>query len=158
MKRIVLLMAVLCAVAAAQPVCSLYSVAGTYVTSYMGWLTMTAPNAPPVTASGGIFGVTSIDYDGTVSGVGAVAGMGPVTDYVVSGTLTIKPDCTGTIKMTGKPKGSSGPSTSTEVDRFVFLPELGEIRLLIWDMGPGSYPAIFGNWKRMSRTPNAAQW
>jgi len=50
MKRVVLLMAVLCTVAAAQPTCSLYSVAGTYVVSYMGWLTMAVPNAAPVTA------------------------------------------------------------------------------------------------------------
>ncbi|SPE35304.1 exported hypothetical protein [Candidatus Sulfopaludibacter sp. SbA6] len=158
MKRIVLLMVVLCAVAAAQPTCYTSSVAGTYVISYMGWLTMAVPGAAPMTASGGIFGVMSIDYDGTVSGTGAVSGLGPVTDYVTSGTLTIKPDCTGAIKMTSKPKGTSGPATEVEVDRFVFLPDVGEIHAVVWNMGPGVYPALLGTWKRMSRTPYAAQW
>ena len=153
MKRIVLLMAVLCAVAAAQPTCSLYSVVGTYVTSYMGWLTMAVPNAPPTTVSGGIFGVMSIDYDGTISGAAAISGLGPVTDYVTSGTLTIKPDCTGTMKLTSKPKGTSAPAGQVETDRFVFLPDVGEIHTVIWDMGPGMYPALLGAWKRMSRTP-----
>lgn len=158
MKRIILTMAALCGVAAAQPNCSVNTVVGTYAISYLGWLTVVVPNAPPATYSGGILGIVSIDWSGNVVGTGAVAGMGPITDYDVSGTITIKSDCTGTIRLTGQPKGSSGPPTMVEVDRFVFLRDLDEFRLTIWDMGPGVYPALFGTWKRIARAPDAAAW
>ncbi|MGC9970555.1 MAG: hypothetical protein ABSE56_08185 [Bryobacteraceae bacterium] len=157
MKRIILVMAALCGVAAAQT-CGVHTVVGTYVMSYIGWLTVMVPDTPPANYSGGIFGIASIDGAGKVTGTGAIGGMGPVTDYDVSGTITIKPDCTGAIQLTGKPKGSSGPATMTEVDRFVFLPDLGEFRLIVWDLGPGVYPAMLGTWKRIAPVPNYAEW
>ncbi|MCX6638099.1 MAG: hypothetical protein NT090_23835 [Acidobacteria bacterium] len=157
MKRFILLVLVLCAVAAAQPTCGLESIRGTYAVSYLGWLTIAQPGAAPVTMSGTILGVMSIGADGKLSGVGAVAGMGPVTDYDVWGTVEIKSDCTGTMRMRVKPKGGQDKG-EIEIDRFIFLPEEKVILTTIVDMGPGLYPAMLGTWKRISTYPNAANW
>ena len=157
MKRFILLVLVLSAAAAAQPTCGPESIRGTYAISYLGWVSFTPPGGAPVTMPGTIFGVLSIGSDGKISGVGAVAGLGPVTDYDVWGTAEIKSDCTGTMRMRVKPKG--GPDKGeVEIDRFVFLPEERMILTTIVDMGPGMYPALLGTWKRISPVPNVANW
>ncbi len=154
MKRAILVMLLLCGVAAAQSVCGIETVRGTYAASYLGWLTFAGTTTP---MPGVIFGVMSIDWNGTLSGTAAVGGMGPVTDYVVSGTVTVNPDCTGTMTMSVKPKTGTGPP-ETEVDRFIVFPQDKEIRVVMWDIGPAAYPAILGTWKRISPVPNAASW
>ncbi len=155
MKRLILLVLVLSAVAAAQPTCGPESIRGTYAVSYLGWLTITQPGAAPVTMSGTILGVLSIGSDGKLSGVAAVAGLGPVTDYDTWGTVEIKSDCTGTMRLKFKHKGGS---EATEIDRFIFLVEEKTILTTVVDMGPGLYPAMLGTWKRISPVPNAANW
>ena len=158
MKYLTILILIFCSIASAQPACTSSSIVGTYVVSYMGWLTTQAPNAAPVTVSGGIFGVVSIGYDGKLSGAAAIAGMGPVVDYVVTGAVDINSDCTGSLRLSGKVRATNQPGMPYEVDRFVFLPDLGECRLIITDMGAGVYPALLGTWKRISPMPNAAKW
>jgi hypothetical protein len=155
MKRFILLVLVLCAVAAAQPTCGPESIRGTYAVSYLGWTTFTQPGAAPVTTSGTILGVLSIGSDGKLSGVVAVAGLGPVSDYDTWGIVEIKSDCTGTMRIKFKHKGGS---EATEIERFIFLAEEKTILTTVVDMGPGVYPALLGTWKRISTYPNAASW
>jgi hypothetical protein len=156
MKRFILLILALSAVAAAQPSCSLDSIRGTYAVSYIGWVTITQPGAPPVTTPGTILGVVAISLDGQLSGGGAVSGFGPVTDYDISGTIEIKPDCTGTMRLKSKPK--SGGPVGTEIDRFVFNPNEKTVLATIVDLGPGVYPAVLGTWKRIPAALNAGTW
>jgi hypothetical protein len=155
MKRFMLLVLVLCAAAAAQPTCGPESIRGTYAVSYLGWMTFAQPGAAPVTMPGTVLGVMSIGTDGKLSGVVAVAGLGPVSDYDTSGAVEIKSDCTGTMRMKFKHKGGS---EATEIDRFVFLAEEKVILTTVVDMGAGTYPAMLGTWKRISPYPNAANW
>jgi hypothetical protein len=157
MKRLLVLVLALGAVAAAQPQCTTNSIVGTYVTSYSGWVTMEQPGAAPITFFGTIFGVASIDYGGNVTGTSAISGFGPVTDYVNTGTAEIKPDCTGTLRMSSKPKGSKEPAMP-EVHRFVFISSEKKILATIVDMGPGTYPAVLGEWKFIAPVPNAVTW
>jgi hypothetical protein len=156
MKRFILLIPLLCAIAAAQPTCGLGSVVGTYAVSYIGWVTIALPGTPPMTISGTIVGVVSIDWNGKLSGGGAVSGLGPVADYDIPGTVEIKSDCTGTLRM--KPKPRSGGPVGTEIDRFVFSPDDKTLIVTIVDLGPGIYPAMVGTWKRISPVPNSANW
>jgi hypothetical protein len=156
MKRLMLLIPLLSAVAAAQGHCTLMNAAvGTYAVSYIGWVTV-GQGASSVTIPGTIVGVISIRWDGTLSGGGAVSGMGPVTDYDISGTVELKPDCTGTLRM--KPKRKAGGPAETEIDRFVFVPDQKMLVTTIVDMGAGFYPAITGTWRRISPWPDAASW
>ena len=157
MRRLLGLALVLGAVTAAQPQCTTNSVVGTYVKSYSGWVTMEQQGAAPVTFFGTIFGVVSIDYGGNITGAAAISGFGPVTDYVVTGTIEIKADCTGTIRQSSKPRGSTGSGTP-EVQRFVFISSEKKILATIVDMGPGMYPAVLGEWKWIAAVPNAVTW
>ncbi len=157
MKRLMLLILMAFAVASAQPFCSMDTIRGTYAVSYYGALTIMQPSAAPMTVTGGIVGVLSINYDGAVSGVAAVSGLGPVTDYEVAGTAQMTNSCTGTVSMKVRPKGSKD-WTGTEVDRFVVDPEGKTLVVIVMDLGPGVYPAIQGTWKRISPVPNAVSW
>ena len=157
MKRIWFLMPVVWAAAAAQPTCDLNTIAGTYAISYYGTLTMMQPGAAPTTATGGIVGVVSIGYDGTIAGTVAVSGLGPVTDFEVLGTVKFTSNCVGQITQKGRAKGTTD-WTIAETDRFVFDPETKTFTAIIWDMGPGILPAVQGTLKRISSVPNAAAW
>ena len=157
MKRLMFLLLMAFAVASAQPVCSLDTIRGTYAVSYYGALTMMQQGAPPMTATGGIVGVLSIDYSGVVSGLGAVSGLGPVTDYEVAGTAQFTNNCTGKISMKMRPKGAKD-WTGAEVDRFVADPDGKTLVVIVVDMGQGVYPAIQGTWNKISSVPNAVSW
>ena len=156
MKRVILLVLVLSAVAAAQTNCNPGAITGTYAVSYIGWVTMVLPGAAPTTFSGTIVGAISIGYDGKLSGGAAVSGLGPVADYDISGTAEIKPDCTGTLRMKSKPR--AGGAAEPETDRFVFISGDKTLFVTIVDLGPGMYPAMAGTWKQISPVPNAAAW
>jgi hypothetical protein len=156
MKRLILLVLVLSAVAAAQNTCSMSSIVGTYAVSYIGWVTMVVPNAAPATFNGTIVGVMSIGWDGKLSGAAAVSGLGPVADYDSSGTVEIKSDCTGTLRYKSKPR--AGGSVEPETDRFIFIPSDRSMFVTVVDMGPGMYPAMAATWKQISVVPNAAAW
>ena len=155
MKRLILLIPVLCAVAAAQVNCNMSALAGTYAVSYIGWVTM-VQGTSSMTFPGTIVGVISIGHDGKLSGGGAVAGFGPVTDYDISGTVELGSDCTGTLRMKSKPR--AGGTAEAEVDRFVFIPDDKMLFATIVDMGPAVYPAVIGTWKRITPVPNASNW
>ncbi len=157
MKRLALLIPLLCSAAAAQLNCTLHSIAGTYSVSYLGWLTMQQPGGTSVTLPGTILGVVSIGYDGKLSGVTAVAGLGPVVDYEVIGTTELKSDCTGTLRLQVRPKGSTR-AYETEIDRFVIDPDAKTLLAIMSDLGPGVYPVVLGTWKRLSPVPNSANW
>lgn len=157
MKRLMLLIPLTLAVAAAQPPCSISTIRGTYAVSEFGTLTIIQQDAAPMTATGGIVGVLSVGYDGTISGVAAVSGFGPVTDYDASGAVQVNADCTGTISLKIRPKGTT-EWTGSEVDRFVFDQDGKTLVVIVVDLGPGVYPAVQGTWKRISPLPNAANW
>ena len=161
MKRVILLILVLSAVAAAQTTCTLTSIAGTYAVSYIGWASMAGPGGTMLTLPGTIVGVISIGYDGKLSGGGttSMAGMGPAADWDISGTATVNSDCSGTLKMTPKPR-AGGPAGS-QTDRFVFNSHDRSLLTTIVDLAQGQvvfYPAIVGTWKQVSAMPNAAAW
>jgi hypothetical protein len=152
MKRLTMLMLVAFAAAIAQPNCSKE---GTYAVSYYGTMQIMQPGAAsPMTATGGIVGVISIGYDGAISGVAAVSGFGPVTDYEVAGTA--QPGCAGKLSLKVRPKGAT--EWKTEIDRFVLDPDGKTLFVIIVDFGPGVYPAIQGTWKRISDLPYAVSW
>ena len=158
MKRAILLVLVLSAVAAAQTTCTVGSVAGTYAVSYIGWISMAGPGGAMLTLPGTIVGVISIGYDGKLSGGGttSVAGMGPPADYDIFGTAAVNADCTGTLKMQPKPR-AGGPA-GTETDRFIFNPVDKSLFTTIVDLGPVTFPAISSIWKQISPVPKAAAW
>jgi hypothetical protein len=158
MKRVILLVLVLSAMAAAQTTCTLSSIVGTYTVSYIGWVSMATPGGTMVTLPGTIVGVISIGYGGGLSGGGtvSVAGMGPTADYDIFGTATVNSDCTGTLKM--KPKPRAGGPAGTQTDRFVFNPVDRSLVTTTVDMGPVYYPTLVGTWKQVSVVPNAAAW
>jgi len=154
MKRLILLMLVASAAAMAQPNCSMDTLTGTYAVSYYGQLQIMQPGAAsPTTATGGIVGIISIGYDGTISGATGVSGFGPVTDYEVGGTAQLT-GCAGTLSLKVRPKGAK--DWKTEIDRFVLDPEGKTLIVIIVDMGSGVYPAVQGTWKRISPLPRAA--
>ena len=161
MKRVILLILVLSAVAAAQTACDLSSITGTYAVSYIGWMSMAQPGGTVLTLSGTIVGVISIGFDGKLSGGGttSAAGMGPPADWDIFGTATVNSDCTGTLKMTPKPR-AGGPA-GTQTDRFVFNSHDKSFLTTIVDLAQGGqvfYPAISGTWKQISWLPKMAAW
>jgi hypothetical protein len=161
MKRVILLVLVLSAMAAAQTTCTLSSIVGTYAVSYIGWVSLAQPGGTMVTLPGTIVGVISIGYDGKLSGGGttSMAGMGPAADWDISGTATVNSDCSGTLKMTPKPR-AGGPAGS-QTDRFVFNSYDRSLLTTIVDLAQGQvvfYPAIVGTWKQVSAVPNTAAW
>lgn len=155
MKRLILLIPLLAAVAAAQGNCNSGSMPGTYAVAYIGWLSM---GTSPTQFAGTIMGVISIGYDNKLSGtatMGAEAGA-PVTDYNVAGFVTFKSACTGTMTLQVTP--AVGGPTETEIDRFVFLPDDGTILTTIVSVSLGLNPAVISTWKRISPMPNAVSW
>ena len=158
MKRLIVLILMLSAVAAAQVTCTLDWIRGTYAVSYIGWVSLAQPGGTMVTLPGTIVGVISIGNGGGLSGGGtvSVAGMGPTADYDIFGTAAINSDCTGTLKM--KPKPRAGGPAGTQTDRFVFNPVDRSLVTTTVDMGPVYYPTLVGTWKQVSAVPNTAAW
>ncbi len=158
MKRIMLLILVLCAVAAAQPRCGVESIHGTYAVFYDGWVVL--PGSPfPLTLPGLIMGVISIDFGGKVSGAETVVVLGQRLEYeVLDGSVEIKTDCTGTARTRFKLKGSSQPPFEV-TEKIIVLPEDKEIRTIVTDpTGPPEGSMALGVWKKMSSVPKSATW
>jgi len=158
MKRLIVLILMLSAVAAAQVTCTLDWIRGTYAVSYIGWVSLAQPGGTMVTLPGTIVGVISIGNGGGLSGGGtvSVAGMGPTADYDIFGTAAINSDCTGTLKM--KPKPRAGGPAGTQTDRFVFNPVDRSLVTTTVDMGPVYYPTLVGTWRQVSAVPDTAAW
>lgn len=155
MKRLLLLAPMALAMAWAQPYCSMDTLRGTYVVSYYGATIFMQQGAAPATTTGGIVGVVSIGYDGSVAGIELVSGIGPVSDWEVAGTIQLTGNCTGAISLKVKPKGAPN-WVAAEVDRFVADPEGKALTVIMVDIGPGIYPAVQGTWKKISAAPDAA--
>jgi hypothetical protein len=164
MKQLILLSLAMCPALWAQQQCTAGDVRGTYAVAYdSGWALMPQQGSPlPLTIPGVILGVISIGFDGTLTGGETVIIAGTAADYDVSGDVKMNPDCTGTLQILTRLKGSSDkPAPVTE--RFVALIGLPgaqiEIRTTILKMA-GSPVGAMGNgvWKRMSPTPRSANW
>jgi hypothetical protein len=160
MKRLMLLTLALCPVLAAQAQCTLDSVHGTYAVSYDGWALMPQPGAPlPLAVPGVILGVVSIGYDGKLSGGETMIVAGQAVEYdITGGNVQIKPDCTGTMQILTRVKGTSGASAPI-TERFVVLSDAGEIRTTVMGSPSAAAGAMgLGTWKRMTWVPGSASW
>jgi hypothetical protein len=160
MKRLILLTLALCPVLAAQTQCTLDSVRGTYAVFYDGWALMPQPGSSlPLTVPGVIMGVVSISYDGKVTGAETVIIAGQAVEYdITGGSVQIKPDCTGTMQILTRVKGTPG-APAPIAERFVALSDAGEIRTTILSSPSATTGAMgLGIWKRMSPVPNSASW
>jgi hypothetical protein len=164
MKRMLMLVLALCPVVAAQTPCTVASVRGTYVVSYSGWALMPEQGAPlPLTVPGVILGVVSIGHDGSLSGGETMIVAGQTQEYLITGTVEINSDCTGTLRISTKVKGSSDkPSPVTERFAAVVSGVSGqdvEIRTTILSSPTPAVAAMgLGLWRRMSPVPGSATW
>ncbi len=149
MKRLMLALLATCAVAMAQPDCSMQTLRGTYVISYAGFVT-TASGSTYVT----ILGVASIDPSQTpnISGGITFTGFGPKPVFVpASGMAQINPDCTGTLRL-------GNPTTgSTEIDQFIYDRDTKTILATVLKIALGN-PASLGTWKMIFPIPNVVTW
>ena len=161
MKRLVMLILALCAVAAAQQ-CNLV---GTYAASYdNGWGLMAQQGSPlPLTFPGVILGVVSISYNGVLSGGETVMIAGEAKEYEISGKIEINPDCTGTLREFTRLKGSSDPLMPI-TERFVALVpsttgQVLEIRTIILPL-VGAPVGAMGNgvWRRINTVAGSVSW
>ena len=166
MKRFAILLLLLGGTAAAQVPsarpqdCSLYMIQGTYVVSYQGWMYLPAGGGyPEMQIPGVILGVRSIRSNGTITGDATVIlPFGKAVYETTEGSFaTVNADCTGTLTRYSRVKGSLDPP-SKEVDRFVCLRETGELVVIKEELEWGTIPMVLGSWKRMSSTPDRAQW
>lgn len=165
MKRLVLTLLLVGGTAAAQlptyhqPACELKMVKGTYVATYLGWLAVPIPDAAPATIPGVIMGVLSVSPTGGITGnVTVITPSGKTVYESTEGSLVeIAPDCTGTMTIYSRTKGSTDPP-AREIDRFVYLRETGEFVVLIDELEWGIVPISLGSWKRLDSWPNQATW
>jgi hypothetical protein len=160
MKRVILLLSALCSLLAGEPNCRIESIRGTYLVSSVGWALMPQPGAPlPMTVPGVIMGVVSIGYDGTLSGTESVMVAGHLVDYeVTTGSVSINPDCTGTINMSIRPKGTKD-HLNPVTERFVFLVDSQEIHSMAMNSPDATVGAMgLGTWRLIARTPDWASW
>ncbi len=160
MFRIAFAAIALCGLAAAQE-CNLDSIVGTHAITYEGSYGVMLPGStsPALTPTGFIVGVVSITHSGKVTGAATVYTPDrPAAIYeIVDGKVDLNSDCTGTVLMKMRVRGTEGPILE-EVDRIIALPEQKEIIAAIDNLGPGVMPAVVGHWKRMSAVPNRAAW
>jgi hypothetical protein len=149
MKRLLLTMFAACAVAMAQPECSLQTLRGTYAVSYSGIVT-----APAGSAFVTILGVISVDPSRSpfISGGITFAGFGPTPMFVpASGTVQVNADCTGTIRL-------GNPATGeTEVDQFMYDQHSQSLQATVIKIALGNVAAL-GTWKKISPVPGIATW
>ena len=141
------------------PECSLATVTGTYAVAYQGWVLVPIAGGSPLQIPGAIAGVVSIDTTGTVAGnVTVIFPSGKAIHEMAPGSAaTINADCTGSMTIHPRNKGTSDTPT-TEVHRFVYLRDKGELVVIMDQLQGGMVPMILGSWKRMTIRPNAADW
>jgi hypothetical protein len=164
MRLIITIALMACAVATAQPLCSLSSVVGTYAVNYeSAYGLMGQKDSPVPTSYPGVFmGVFSIEASGNVKGFETVIFVGLASEYeTVSGSIEIKDDCTGTMRRMVRLKGTNSTPFPL-VERFIALANSAdrEIRTtILWPPAVGVPGAMgIGVWKRMSHQPNWARW
>jgi hypothetical protein len=162
MKRLMLLLLALCPVLAAQTQCLVDNVRGTYAVSYNGWALIPQQGSPlPLTVPGVILGVVSIGNDGTLTGGETVIIAGQAKEYEITGSVAINVDCTGTMRILTKVKGSSD-KPATVIERFVALRAGSqdlEIHTTILNSPDATVGAMaLGVWKRATLVPGSASW
>lgn len=86
--------------------CSTATNKGRYLVVCDGYLTP-APNAPMVPAK--ILSVATSEYSGQITATGTVSIGGQIITQTVSGTETVRPDCTGTVTYSQTLNGQPGP-------------------------------------------------
>ena len=156
MKKLMLMIPMAFAVAAAQVPCSLDGLRGTYAVYESGSMTVQLPTGPS-TMTGGVVGVLSIGYDGRIGGFASVSGNGNPIEFEGAGAVQINPDCTGKLTLKWRIKGT-GAWILPETDKFVYDQEGRTIYLIAIDMGPGVTSTYQGTFKKISTVPNSATW
>jgi len=135
------LLASLAAAASAQDegTCSISSVAGTWAYTLTGTL-MTSTGAVPFAA----VGRETYDFDGTWSATQTSSMGGKIGQDVLKGTVTVNPDCTGTLKLSVYDQ--SGTLLRTAALDLVYLDNAREVRAiftsLVLQPSGTSVPAI----------------
>lgn len=164
MRLIVTFALLSCGFAAAQPPCSLSSIVGTYAANYQSAYGLMGQQNSPIPAfyPGTFMGVFSIEPSGNVKGFETVIFVGLASEYeTVSGSIELKPDCTGTMRRMVRLKGTDSTPFPL-VERFITLANSSdrEIRTtILWPPAVGVPGAMgIGVWKRMSHQPNWASW
>jgi hypothetical protein len=104
----------------AQTTCSIGVASGTYLYSGDGWVA----TAPGTIAPTSAIGLLTIDADGIASGTYTQSIAGTVTSGEIKGSVTVAPDCTGTIKYTLE------YSTAAYEMKFVLVAQTGDIHAL----------------------------
>jgi hypothetical protein len=136
--------------AAPTPTCSLASIAGAWGHSYDGW------NTNGVLTPFSAAGRTVVDSQGNVTGTettspnflgGAFTG----TTVTITGTVTINPDCTGTLTETSFDQ-SSNAVIRREVWSVVYVDNQTAMRATLFSLGSGPNNFIDSN---VSATLNA---
>jgi hypothetical protein len=104
----------------AQTNCTVGVVSGTYIYSGDGWVA-TAPGTLSPTSA---IGLLTIDADGMVTGTYTQSIAGNITTGDIKGSVTIAPDCTGTLKYTLE------YGTAAYEMKLALVPQTGEFHAL----------------------------
>jgi hypothetical protein len=104
----------------AQTNCSIGVASGTYIYSGDGWVA----TAPGTIAPTSAIGLLTIDADGIATGTYTQSIAGTITTGEIKGSMTIAPDCTGTLQYT-----LEYSSASYEM-KLVFAAQTGDIHAL----------------------------
>ncbi len=149
MRKLTFSILAACGLAIAQPECSLQTLRGTYIASYVGFL-----STPTGTVYGAILGVISIDPSKTSSLSGGITmtGMGPAAMFIPgNGTIQVNPDCTGVITI-------GNPATGqTEVDQFIYDRDARTLQTIVIRTAIGN-AASLGVWKQISPVAGVSTW
>jgi hypothetical protein len=152
----------LCPLLAAQPQWPVGTLRGTYAVSYDGWALMPQPGAPlPLTVPGVILGVVSIEHDGSLSGGETVIIAGQAVEYeITGGNVAINSDCTGTMQILVRVKGS-GAKPVPIAERFIVLMRglNNQIRTTVLNSPGAAVGAMgLGVWRRITPMPGSVSW
>ncbi len=100
-------------------ICTAAKIAGTWGYTETGWLSM--PSAPTGMIPYGSVGRLTVDRDGNVSGRRTASAAGTILTGTIVGTITVNPDCTGTLMqtLTEDPPSTKPPSQGEKVIVFV---------------------------------------
>ena len=104
----------------AQTNCAISVASGIYIYSGDGWVT----TAPGTLAPTSAIGLVTIDDNGMMTGTYTQSIAGNVTTGEIKGSVTIAPNCTGTIKYTLE------YSTAPYEMKLVLVPQTGDIHAL----------------------------
>lgn len=129
----------------AQPdSCTQETLAGTYAVSIRGTVIAPGPGGTHTPVPIASLGVATIDSEGAVSLTGYQSIGGQVSPAQMKGAVTVKSDCTANAAFTDGIAGT-----------LVVSGGANEMTFLMLAGGSLGSPIAFGDWKRISRAPNA---